>query len=340
MSGRLTNRRRRWRHMLVMCGALGLSGLPSLAADRGLLPHHPRVADAQIAVPTAERVASTHDAARRLVSSYRETPAPTPPSIASARTVTQAVGGDPQTGRNVESGSVNRPDLAGRGRLASREPATPGAAASAMPAKLPFDALVRRAADATSVDAALLHAIIDTESGYDPQAVSVRGAIGLMQILPRTGQRFGVRRLEDPAENLRAGASYLRWLLSRFDGDISLALAAYNAGEGAVLRYGRQVPPFPETQNYVRKVMAGYSRLRDAGGMDAVAPPLASGGAASPSAARSLVQPDGTGRRDMRDKAANVRTVTKAGVSKGLAGPTLRTTKTPARGVCYRDWEN
>jgi hypothetical protein len=130
--------------------------------------------------------------------------------------------------------------------------------------------LVRRAARATSVDAALLHAIIDTESGYDPQAVSERGAIGLMQILPRTGQRFGVRRLEDPAENLRAGASYLRWLLSRFDGDVSLALAAYNAGEGAVLRYGRRVPPFPETRNYVRKVLAGYTRLRGAGGTGAV----------------------------------------------------------------------
>ncbi|APD11150.1 hypothetical protein UC34_25170 [Pandoraea vervacti] len=139
-----------------------------------------------------------------------------------------------------------------------------------VPTELPYDALVRRTARATSVDAALLHAIIDTESGYDPQAVSERGAIGLMQILPRTGQRFGVRRLEDPAENLRAGASYLRWLLSRFDGDVSLALAAYNAGEGAVLRYGRRVPPFPETRNYVRKVLAGYTRLRGAGESGAV----------------------------------------------------------------------
>ncbi|MFK0378471.1 lytic transglycosylase domain-containing protein [Pandoraea sp. NPDC090278] len=291
MSGRPTNRgRRRWRHVLVMCGALGLGGLPSWAADRGLLPHHPRVADAQIAVPTVERVASTRDAERRLVSSYRETPAPTPPSIASARTVT------PTVGRDLE------------------------AAAPETPAKLPFDALVRRAAHATSVDAALLHAIIDTESGYDPQAVSERGAIGLMQILPRTGQRFGVRRLEDPAENLRAGASYLRWLLSRFNDDVSLALAAYNAGEGAVLRYGRQVPPFRETQNYVRKVMASYSRLRDPAGTDAVALPLASGGAALASAAQALVQADDTGRSDIRDKAANVRTVRKAGGAEGAGG--------------------
>lgn len=349
MSGRPTNRgRQRWRHVLLMSGALWLGGLPSLAADRGLLPQHPRVTDAQIAVPTAGRVAnrsggaggsgaglrearetsdppdatiatdavSTRDAARRLVSSLREAPAPAPPSIASARTARTET---PPAGRNLEAdpsvapGLGNHPDLAGPATLASRTPANPGAVATAAPANLPFDALVRRAAQATSVDAALLHAIIDTESGYDPQAVSERGAIGLMQILPRTGQRFGVRRLEDPAENLRAGASYLRWLLSRFDDDVSLALAAYNAGEGAVLRYGRQVPPFPETQNYVRKVMASYSRLRAPAGADAVVPPQASRGAASPSAAQALVQTDDLGRNDMRDTIANVGKVAKAG---------------------------
>lgn len=126
---------------------------------------------------------------------------------------------------------------------------------------LPFDTLVQTTARDYSLDAALLHAIVSVESGYDTLAVSPKGAIGLMQVRPQTGARFGFRRLEDPAENLRAGASYLQWLLTRFDGDLSLALAAYNAGEGAVLRYGRQVPPFRETQDYVRKVMAGYSRL-------------------------------------------------------------------------------
>ncbi|VVE57620.1 lytic transglycosylase domain-containing protein [Pandoraea commovens] len=335
-------RRRRWRHVLLMCGALGLGGLPSLAADRGLLPHHPRVADAQIAVPTAGRVANTTgaaagtgigvrearetlrapdattviDAARRLVSPLREAPAPTPPSIVSARTARTAAapaGRNPEAGPDVASGLGNRPDLADPAMLDRRAPANPGAAATAVLAKLPFDALVRRAARATSVDAALLHAIIDTESGYDPQAVSGRGAIGLMQILPRTGQRFGVRRLEDPAENLRAGASYLRWLLSRFDDDVSLALAAYNAGEGAVLRYGRQVPPYPETQNYVRKVLASYSRLRGPAGADADVAPLASRGVASSSVAQTLVQTDDMGRNDMRDKIANVRKVAKAG---------------------------
>ncbi|WP_254916081.1 lytic transglycosylase domain-containing protein [Pandoraea sp. PE-S2T-3] len=126
---------------------------------------------------------------------------------------------------------------------------------------LPFDALVQTTANDLSLDAALLHAIVNVESGYDALAVSRKGAIGLMQVRPQTGARFGFRRLEDPAENLRAGATYLQWLLTRFDGDLSLALAAYNAGEGAVLRYGRKIPPYPETQGYVRKVMAGYSRL-------------------------------------------------------------------------------
>ncbi|VVE47453.1 lytic transglycosylase domain-containing protein [Pandoraea terrigena] len=217
MSGRRIRDLRRWRtrlagSVLSVMSVMGPS-TPAWATERGLLPRHPRVADAQLVVPVPRAMPE--------------------PLVRPAQT----------------------PALAAR-----RDTAAP---MSAEPA-LPFDALVRRAAQVASVDAALLHAIIDTESGYDPQAVSVRGAIGLMQVLPRTGERFGVRRLEDPAENVRAGASYVRWLLSRFDGDLTLALAAYNAGEGAVLRYGRQIPPFPETQNYVRKVMAGYARLRDA----------------------------------------------------------------------------
>lgn len=147
-------------------------------------------------------------------------------------------------------------------KAASMASSVPSPVSSPAPSpSLPFDTLVQTTARDYSLDAALLHAIVSVESGYDALAVSPKGAIGLMQVRPQTGARFGFRRLEDPAENLRAGASYLQWLLTRFDGDLSLALAAYNAGEGAVLRYGRQVPPFRETQDYVRKVMAGYSRL-------------------------------------------------------------------------------
>lgn len=137
-----------------------------------------------------------------------------------------------------------------------------GVSAHGCAADLPFDTLVRAAADEFEVEPALLHAVIATESGYDAGAISRRGAIGLMQIMPHTGARFGFRRLEDPAVNVRAGAKYLRWLMTRFDGDMRLVLAAYNAGEGAVLRHGRQVPPYRETQAYVRKVMTGYQQLR------------------------------------------------------------------------------
>ncbi|MGC7941947.1 lytic transglycosylase domain-containing protein [Pandoraea pneumonica] len=174
------------------------------------------------------------------------------------------------------------------------------ALASTPARSLPFDTLVQTTARDLSLDAALLHAIVSVESGYDALAVSPKGAIGLMQVRPQTGARFGFRRLEDPAENLRAGATYLQWLLTRFDGDLSLALAAYNAGEGAVLRYGRQIPPFRETQDYVRKVMAGYARLAD-GPKKAVAPAAA---VASPVGTAAVTQVRSADSRDQSDRQA------------------------------------
>jgi len=101
----------------------------------------------------------------------------------------------------------------------------------------------------------LLHAVIRTESGYDPAAVSSAGAIGLMQLMPQTAARYRVGDIWDPAENLRGGAAYLRDLLDMFDQDLRLALAGYNAGENAVIKYDWQIPPYPETQQYVRKVL-------------------------------------------------------------------------------------
>jgi soluble lytic murein transglycosylase-like protein len=125
--------------------------------------------------------------------------------------------------------------------------------------------LVEAAAAEHGLDAKLLHAIIEVESGYDPTAVSPKGAIGLMQIMPATGMRFGASDLYDPGQNLTAGARYLKTLLTRFGGDLSLSIAAYNAGEGAVARYRNTVPPFAETRDYVTKVMARYSGTRRAG---------------------------------------------------------------------------
>lgn len=129
---------------------------------------------------------------------------------------------------------------------------------SARPAsRVQIDALVEQAARQHDVDPKLVHAVIRQESSYDPFAVSSKGAMGLMQLLPATADRFGVQNIFDPAENVRGGVQYLRHLLDRYNGDPSLTLAAYNAGEGAVDRYG-DVPPYQETEEYVRKVRRSY----------------------------------------------------------------------------------
>lgn len=125
----------------------------------------------------------------------------------------------------------------------------------------PFHGAIHDASRTTGVDAALLHAVISVESGYRERAVSSKGASGLMQLMPATARRYGLVNRQDPAENIRAGARYLRDLLAMFDNDIELALAAYNAGENAVLRFGRRIPPYGETRRYVPLVMAHYQRI-------------------------------------------------------------------------------
>jgi len=118
-----------------------------------------------------------------------------------------------------------------------------------------FAALIEANARRYRLRPELLHAVIRTESAYNPSAVSHAGATGLMQLMPATAARFGVGDIWDPTQNIRGGAAYLRELLDMFDQDLRLALAGYNAGEGAVMKYGRRIPPYKETQNYVRKVM-------------------------------------------------------------------------------------
>lgn len=112
---------------------------------------------------------------------------------------------------------------------------------------------VDRIARQNQLSPRLVHSVIQAESNYDPNAVSPKGAQGLMQLIPATARRFGVSNVFDPADNIQGGARYLKYLLELYKGDEGLALAAYNAGEGAVSRYGG-VPPFPETQSYVAKV--------------------------------------------------------------------------------------
>lgn len=117
-----------------------------------------------------------------------------------------------------------------------------------------FEPLVREYAARHALRPDLVRAVIQVESGFDPRARSPKGAMGLMQLMPDTARDLGVVDPYDPADNIRGGTKYLRQLLDRFDGDEELALAAYNAGPGAVDRYGRQVPPYRETREYVKKV--------------------------------------------------------------------------------------
>lgn len=121
-----------------------------------------------------------------------------------------------------------------------------------------YDRLIHRTASRYALDPALLKAVMHAESGFNPHARSPKGALGLMQLMPETAQRYGVHDIFDPVENVGGGARYLRALLTRFAGDARLALAAYNAGEHAVLRH-RGIPPYRETRHYVHKVL----NLRD-----------------------------------------------------------------------------
>jgi soluble lytic murein transglycosylase-like protein len=112
------------------------------------------------------------------------------------------------------------------------------------------------------IDPALVHAVILAESQYNADAISRRGAVGLMQLMPDTAERYNVSDAFDANQNIRGGAQYLRDLIKLFDGDLELAVAAYNAGEGAVIRSGRKIPPYPETVKYVPKVMSFYRKYQ------------------------------------------------------------------------------
>lgn len=125
------------------------------------------------------------------------------------------------------------------------------------------DSLIVESSARNNLDPVLIYSIMHQESTFKQRAISYKGARGLMQLMPATAARFGVSNIFDPRENIEAGARYVRWLLNYFGGDVRLALAGYNAGEGAVLKYGRRIPPYSETQNYVRRIYARYSLMTD-----------------------------------------------------------------------------
>jgi len=122
-----------------------------------------------------------------------------------------------------------------------------------------LDLIIFHAGEREGVDPRLIHFVIQQESRYKPEATSTVGARGLMQLMPDTGKRFHCTDLKDEECNVGAGTKYLAWLLKRFNGDVSLSLAAYNAGEGAVDKY-KGIPPYAETENYVKKIVANYGK--------------------------------------------------------------------------------
>lgn len=128
-----------------------------------------------------------------------------------------------------------------------------------------YDEIIVTASRKNQLDPLLIYATMHTESTFKPRAMSPKGASGLMQLMPGTAARFGVTNIWDPRQNVEAGAKYMRFLLDMFNQDVRLALAGYNAGEGAVMRFGYRIPPFNETQEYVRRITARYAMMRDPG---------------------------------------------------------------------------
>ena len=182
------------------------------------------------------------------------------PAPGSVQPVPAAAAGGPRFANALAD--ALKPSNPGLGMQAGGADA-PGSGSSAMvsapvpPAQI--DALVEQNATTWQVDPALIKAVIANESGFNANATSKVGAQGLMQLMPETAAGLGVRDAYDPAQNVAGGARYLRGLLDRFGGDKRLAIAAYNAGPGAVAKYG-DVPPYAETRNYVQNVLASFDK--------------------------------------------------------------------------------
>jgi soluble lytic murein transglycosylase-like protein len=172
--------------------------------------------------------------------------------------------------------------------------AAPSARPEAAPVKDVFTSAVDRAAAEQAVPAELIHSVIKIESNYNPFAISPKGAQGLMQLIPATARRFGVANPSDPVENIQGGVKYLKYLLDLYHGDYPLALAAYNAGEQAVARYGG-VPPYAETRNYVDLVQKQlqHTGKSAAGATEASPAPTEPAG---PVHIQEIVEPDGSVR--------------------------------------------
>lgn len=125
-----------------------------------------------------------------------------------------------------------------------------------------IDSYITESSVRYNIDPLLIYAQMHQESGFKRRATSYKGASGLMQLMPATAMRFGVKNIYDPKQNIDAGIKYMRWLMNKFNGEVHLALAGYNAGEGAVMKYGNQIPPYNETRQYVKKITAHYNSIK------------------------------------------------------------------------------
>jgi soluble lytic murein transglycosylase-like protein len=209
---------------------------------------------------------------------------------------------DPRTGRLVRSVIV-APKTVGEKTVAATvvSPRVVAPVAVTAPAPEPppppagIDQAVDRIAAEQSLSPELLHSVIKVESNYNPYAVSPKGAQGLMQLIPATARRFGVENAFNPLDNIQGGAKYLRYLLDLYNGDFRLALAAYNAGEQAVAKYGG-VPPYPETQNYLVLVKKQFEKAVGAKRVPAPAPPPVPVDPNAPTHIHQIVETDGTVR--------------------------------------------
>jgi soluble lytic murein transglycosylase-like protein len=217
--------------------------------------------------------------------------------------ITRVIRADPRTGKLVRSVIVTaKPVSTHRVAETAVEPRPvsplPPPPAATVPAPRPtgIDEAVERISASQSLPPQLVHSVIQVESNYNPLALSPKGAQGLMQLMPATARRFGVANAFDPIDNIQGGARYLKYLLDLYSGDYRLALAAYNAGEGAVGKYG-SVPPFPETRNYliqvnqeIRKRLAAVPAPPES---KPAGPPPAELQPAGPAPIREILGPDG-----------------------------------------------
>jgi len=227
---------------------------------------------------------------------------PAADSSQQSKRITSVVRSDPRTGRLVRSVVVTPKTVGGNAvvstvvapRVVSSTAPAPEPEATAAPTGI--DEAVEKIAAQHSVPAELLHSVIKVESNYNPNAVSSKGALGLMQLIPSTARRFGVSDVFNPVENIQGGARYLRYLLDLYNWDLHLTLAAYNAGEAAVAKFGG-VPPYAETRNYI--VLVDRQLEKKAASVRKPQPALveakpAPRDPAAPNPIREIVETDGT----------------------------------------------